>query len=362
MPIVRLEGINKHYGSVTALSTIDLHVHEGEFLTLLGPSGSGKTTILNLIAGMVRPSTGRIFLRDIDVTDLPASQRQLGMVFQNYALMPHMTIFENVAFPLRVRRVPGAEIRRRVTEVLDIVQLPNVAGRKPRELSGGQQQRVAIARAMVYNPSIILMDEPLGALDRKLREQLQLEIKRLHERLGITMLYVTHDQEEALVMSDRICLMNHGRIEQLDVPKQLYFRPASVFAAQFLGESNILSGTVTAAHPVATVRGVDGNLLRAAVPSPVNAGAELHMLVRPETIAVLEAGEPATNQLHGIVGEVVFVGSMTRYLIRLPDGTDLIVKQAAGSRFSLNVGEPVRIGWSAEDCIPLPGPDAVTPP
>ena len=235
-----MRGVAKRYGPVVALNAVDLTVRKGEFLTLLGPSGSGKTTLLNVIAGTVAPTTGRLWIGGRDVTDLPSSERRLGMVFQNYALFPHMTIFENVAFPLRVRKLPWTEIKRRVAEALVLVRLPDVGARKPRELSGGQQQRIAIARCLVYNPDLILMDEPLGALDKKLRDQMQLEIKRLHSNLGVTVLYVTHDQEEALVMSDRICLMNAGRIEQLGDPHELYFQPKSVFAADFLGDSNIL--------------------------------------------------------------------------------------------------------------------------
>jgi putative spermidine/putrescine transport system ATP-binding protein len=249
-----------------------------------------------------------------------------------------------------------------VAEVLDIVQLPNVAQRKPRELSGGQQQRIAIARCLVYNPSIILMDEPLGALDRKLREQLQLEIKRLHEQLGITMIYVTHDQEEALVMSDRICLMNHGRIEQLDTPKQLYFQPASVFAARFLGESNILSGTVAETHPTTTLHAAQDIVLQAAMPCPAPRGTPMNVLVRPESVAVLNADDVAANELTGTVAEVIFVGGMTRYVIRLPGGPDLLVKQTAGRGTpTLVPGASVRVGWSREDTILLPGSDTGTP-
>ena len=355
MSIVRLEGVGKSYGATAALSGIDLVVKDGEFLTLLGPSGSGKTTLLNVISGMARPSTGRIFLRDRDVTDVPPKQRDLGMVFQNYALMPHMSVFENIAFPLRVRKIPAAEIRRRVDEVLRLVQLPHIADRKPRQLSGGQQQRVAIARCLVYNPSIILMDEPLGALDRKLREQMQLEIKHLHESLGITMIYVTHDQEEALVLSDRICLMNGGRIEQLGPPSQMYFHPASVFAATFLGESNILSVTVVTEQPTAAVTGPLETTIRCAAASPVPCGDTLQILVRPESIGMLEAGQTAGNMLEGRVHETIFLGSATRYLVRLADGTDIVVKQPSSSGSpGCASGDLVRIGWEAESTIPLP--------
>src|SRR3569623_1835847 len=243
-PMVELRGVSKRYGEVFALSSVDLAVRKGEFVTLLGPSSSGKTTLLNLIAGTSPPSSGRIMIDGRDATALPPSQRGLGMVFQNYALMPHMTVFENIAFPLRVRRMAKAEIAHKVNEVLKLIHLPDIAARKPRELSGGQQQRVALARCIVYNQSLILLDAPLGALDKKLREQMQLEIKRIHAELGITMLNVTHDQDEALTMSDRSVLMNAGRVEQQCGPEELYFKPCSVFAAGFIGDANLFEATV----------------------------------------------------------------------------------------------------------------------
>ena len=244
---------------MVALAGADLETREGEFVTLLGPSGSGKTTLLLLVAGLIQPDGGEVWIDGKLSTYMPPHRRDIGIVFQNYALFPHMTLFENIAFPLRMRRVPEAKIREEVRRVLAIVQLSGVEDRLPAQLSGGQQQRIALARCMVYQPSLILMDEPLGALDKKLRQQLQLEIRQLHQRLGITVLYVTHDQEEALAMSDRICLMNEGEIEQVGAPSDLYFRPRSVFAADFLGESNLLDAVVTAAGDgAAEVKGPDG--------------------------------------------------------------------------------------------------------
>ena len=224
---LRIHALCKRYGDFVALAPTSLDVAKGEFLTLLGPSGSGKTTLLSLIAGLAHPDEGRILIDGTDVTHSPAYARDIGVVFQNYALFPHMTIEENIAFPLKMRKVSDAEARRRTAEALEMVHLPHVAKRYPRELSGGQQQRIALARCIVYRPSIILMDEPLGALDKKLRDQMQLEIKRIHRELGTTIVYVTHDQEEAMTMSDRICLMNAGAIEQLGTPQDLYFRPRS---------------------------------------------------------------------------------------------------------------------------------------
>ncbi|MGL3210590.1 ABC transporter ATP-binding protein [Bradyrhizobium sp. BR 1433] len=229
--------LRKSYGSAVALDKINLSIATGEFLTLLGPSGSGKTTLLNIVSGMVVPTSGAVLIDGHDVTNIPARDRNLGMVFQNYALMPHMTVFDNVAFPLRMRKFAKKDVERHVMAALDLVRLRDFAQRKPKELSGGQQQRVSIARCLVYKPKLILMDEPLGALDKKLRHQLQFEIKKIHQELGVTILYVTHDQEEALVLSDRICVMNHARVEQVGTPNDLYFRPTNEFVADFLGDS-----------------------------------------------------------------------------------------------------------------------------
>ncbi len=241
---LRTLNVRKTYGTVVALEAASIEMNEGEFLTLLGPSGSGKTTLLMAIAGINNPDSGEIWIDDKLATYLPPFKRDLGMVFQNYALFPHMTIFDNIAFPLRMRKMDMKLIRKEIARVLEIVELGHVAKRYPRELSGGQQQRIALARCIVYKPSIILMDEPLGALDKKLRGTLQREIKQLHENLGITVLYVTHDQEEAMVMSDRICVMNDGRIDQIGTPNELYFHPSTVFSADFLGESNLFNAEV----------------------------------------------------------------------------------------------------------------------
>src|SRR5215831_5575168 len=253
--LVKLDRVAKMYGPVHAVNDVSLDVHEGEFLTLLGPSGSGKTTMLMLIAGFEHPSSGEILIRGASVVAQPPHRRDIGMVFQSYALFPHMTVFDNVAFPLRARKMPGREIDSRVRQVLDIVRLPDVERRYPRQLSGGQQQRVALARAVAYQPSLLLMDEPLGALDRKLREEMQLELKTIQRELGVTTLYVTHDQQEALALSDRIAIMNHGDLVQIGSPVELYESPADDFVAGFLGDVNLLEGVAT----------LDGGLLRIAV-------------------------------------------------------------------------------------------------
>ena len=349
--LLRFEAVTKNYGAVVALAGIDLSVRKGEFLTLLGPSGSGKTTLLNVIAGTIAPSSGRLWLSGRDITDVPSARRGLGMVFQNYALFPHMTIFENVAFPLRVRQTSEDQVVRKVTEALELVRLPDVANRYPRELSGGQQQRIAISRCLVYNPDLILMDEPLGALDKKLRDQLQLEIKRLHASLGVTVLYVTHDQEEALVMSDRVCLMNRGRIEQLGDPHELYFRPTSVFSADFLGESNILYAASSDQLGTRTVSAAGGiSFTRADAPAP---GETFSIMIRPESL-VLHHGNPVAGSLAGSVEEIIFSGGVTRFRIRVGDGTSLsATRLTSGEDQFLDRGFAVNIGWSQRDIVVL---------
>ncbi len=350
-PMVRLDQVAKRYGAVAALAGVSLDVRAGEFLTLLGPSGSGKTTLLNMIAGTVGPSAGRVWIDGRDVTDLPTNRRGLGMVFQNYALMPHMTVFDNVAFPLRIRRAPEAEIRQRVDEALAMVRLPDHGKRKPKELSGGQQQRVAIARSLVYRPALILMDEPLGALDKKLRDQMQIEIKQLHAQLGATILYVTHDQQEALVMSDRICLMNGGRIEQLGTPDDLYFRPSTAFAADFLGESNLFDGTVLAN----TADGVEielagGHRIVALPMAGLAAASRVKIMVRPEALAILGPAARADNEVQVVLDEVLFTGSISRIFGRTGHGlafsASLLTNRLAGG---LAKGARLKLGWARGD-------------
>jgi putative spermidine/putrescine transport system ATP-binding protein len=349
---ITLENISKLYGSVSAVADIALSVRPGEFLTLLGPSGSGKSTLLNIISGATDPSAGRILMDGEDITARPARERGLGMVFQNYALMPHMSVFENVAFPLKVRGVPRAEIEKRVHEVLGRVGLYGLAHRKPRQLSGGQQQRVGIARCIVYSPGIILMDEPLGALDKKLREQMQDEIKRLHRELGTTMLYVTHDQEEALNLSDTICLMNGGNIEQLGTPEDLYFEPRTAFAAEFLGESNLFSGILVDER---TARTESGLPIRVSESRGVSPGSRAKVLVRPERICIGDEGGKAANALRGVIDTISFVGGMTRVTVR-EDRAGTVLLKCVSTRSHLRVqpGQPVDLHWSDADSIVLP--------
>jgi putative spermidine/putrescine transport system ATP-binding protein len=344
--MIKLEQVGKTYGAAQALKPLSLEVPRGEFLTLLGPSGSGKTTLLNMIAGMTGPSSGRIWIDGRDVTDVLPSQRGIGMVFQNYALMPHMTIFQNIAFPLQIRRVPRAEIRERVMRVLEIVHLPHVAKRKPKELSGGQQQRVSLARCIVYNPSLILMDEPLGALDKNLREQMQLEIRRLHTELGITMIYVTHDQEEALNMSDRIMLMNGGAAEQLATPHDLYFSPCSKFAAEFVGSSTLVPARMDTPGTAQLENGAQVRVQRGA------ASGAGYIMIRPESIRLSRAGAPARdgeNMLSGTLRDTLVTGAMIKHFVTLPDDVTVTVQELANERRTVFApGEPVCVTWPVE--------------
>ena len=358
---VWLENVSKRYGSVVALAEVDLRVKDGEFLTLLGPSGSGKTTILNLIAGMVGPTGGSVWIDGKDATQVPVNKRGLGMVFQNYALMPHMTVFENIAFPLRVRKQREAEIKQRVKEVLDIVRLPEVAERKPGELSGGQQQRIAIARCIAYNPPIILMDEPLGALDKKLREELQLELKQLHAKLGITALYVTHDQEEALTMSDRIVLLKDGRVEQMGPPEELYFHPRTLFCAEFLGDSNILDCTIVESGEMVTARTDFDTIVRSSLATDAAPGGRMKMMVRPENVSIVRGDriEEHENRLKGELVDRIILGGVVKSYVRLNDGSSMVVQELTrADRIGAVPGTKVDLVWPAKDTLFLPAGDS----
>jgi putative spermidine/putrescine transport system ATP-binding protein len=353
---LKIRDLRKTYGPVVALAGANFDLREGEFLTLLGPSGSGKTTMLMIIAGLTPPDSGEVWIDGNLATYAPTFKRDIGMVFQNYALFPHLNVYENIAFPLRMRKMPEATITREVARALEVVQLPDVDRRLPRELSGGQQQRIALARCVVYQPSIILMDEPLGALDKKLRDQMQLEIKHLHTELDITVLYVTHDQEEALAMSDRICLMNSGEIDQLGTPDELYFRPETIFAADFLGESNLLEATVASASGhLVHLRGPTDIPFRAAPRGDVREGETLKFMVRPENIRLLADGEDMANMLTATLRDVILAGQVTKYYARLADGTVVSATQLTSvDAPSAEPGSEVRFGWSEESTLLLP--------
>lgn len=352
--MIVLEGVGKTYGNSLALHTIDLAIREGEFLSLLGPSGSGKTTILNIIAGAIAPTSGRILLNGRNVSTVPPRERGLGMVFQSYALLPHLNVFDNVAFPLRIRGLGKDEIAQRVTNALERVGLVGYEHRRPAELSGGQQQRVGIARCVVYSPAVILMDEPLGALDKKLREQLQAEIKRLHKDLSTTFVYVTHDQEEALDLSDRVCLMNGGRIAQIGTPDELYFEPVNEFVADFVGESNLIEASVTANNCVTTA---DGLTLAVRSTEGYASGARVKVLVRPEKIAMIGGSERAVatsrqNVCTGMIEQTSFVGGMTRIEVRCEGGRLLRIKTVSSRVFDCSpAGAPATVSWAASDSV-----------
>ena len=362
---LRIEGVSKSYGAATALAPTDLLVKQGEFLSLLGPSGSGKTTLLNIVAGTVAPTSGRILLDDRDITRLPSRKRNLGMVFQHYALVPHMSVFDNVAFPLKVRGVSRNEIVTRVRTALATVRLDHLADRKPQELSGGQQQRVSIARCLIYDPPVILMDEPLGALDKSLREAMQFEIKRLHTQLGMTAIYVTHDQDEAMALSDRICVMNNGSIEQLSVARDLYYRPVNRFVAEFLGESNLLPGKIVASGASACLQLPDGTSVLCTPGCSLSAGDAAFAMIRPESITISRSGDDSAtvNRLAGQVEGIDFVGGVSR--IRLVCGNDLRVSAKLLSSHetlsSLSAGDTVWATWKFEDTILFPTPSDAVP-
>ena len=342
--VLALQGVSKRYGTQVAVDALDLDLRTGEFLTLLGPSGSGKTTTLMMVAGLQQPDAGTIMLNGASVADLPPYRRDIGMVFQHYALFPHMTVRRNVGFPLEMRRLPGQEITRLVDDALELVRLPGLGGRLPKELSGGQQQRVALARALVYRPALLLMDEPLGALDRKLREQLQLEIKRVHRERRISVLYVTHDQEEALTMSDRIAVFNHGRIEQLGTPEELYDQPRTRFVASFIGDTNLITGrAVSATNGVCEVETPAGRL-RATTRQAVTVGETVTVAVRPERVSFASQGEG----LGGVVTDVIFVGTARKYVVRLADGTECFVLRQVGQPAVGAIGATVQLCWQAE--------------
>jgi putative spermidine/putrescine transport system ATP-binding protein len=346
-----MRGLTKKYGSVTAVDSIDLDAQPGEFLTLLGPSGSGKTTTLNMIAGFVDVTAGELLVDGRPVSDLPPSRRNIGMVFQHYALFPHMTVSANVEYPLRQRKVPKADRRKKVAEALETVGLEKFGGRTPKELSGGQQQRVALARAMVYDPRVLLMDEPLGALDKKLRDSLQLEIKRIHGELGTTFVYVTHDQDEALVLSDRIAVFNNARIEQIGTPSDLYEHPASVFVARFLGESSLFYGTVEDAGEVNS-----NNHRIVATRGEATRGAAVAVVVRPERITITPGGPrpDGVNAVPGTAIQNIYFGSSRKVEVRLDDGSTVLVRESAGDITPVEPGQQIWLTFAPENATVLP--------
>ncbi len=355
VPSVRLEEVTKRFGDLTAVRELTLDIERGEFFTLLGPSGCGKTTTLRMVAGFEEPSSGRILLDGTDVSGLPAFKRATNTVFQSYALFPHLSVQENVAFGLRRKGVPKNEVKRRVAEELERVGLAREANRKPRQLSGGQQQRVALARALVNLPTVLLLDEPLGALDLKLRKGLQVELKRIQREVGITFIYVTHDQEEALTMSDRIAVMNHGVVEQVDVPEAVYDRPRTTFVAGFIGVSNLMPGVAGPSTGGGTELRLDSGVTVRAASNGFRAGERCYAVVRPEKLSVTLVDEPAPAgrpSVEGLVESSLYLGTATQMVVRLPDGvtmTVLVPNTDEASRQRLpGAGARVRLSWAAD--------------
>ena len=365
---VRLVDVVKRFGDAIAVDHIDLEVRDGEFFSLLGPSGCGKTTTLRMIGGFEAPTSGLIELQGQDVTWLPPYQRNVNTVFQSYALFPHLSIYENVAFGLRRKKVKDSEIKARVSEMLTLVELPGYERRKPTQISGGQAQRVALARALINRPAVLLLDEPLGALDLKLRRQMQVELKRIQQEVGITFIYVTHDQEEAMTMSDRIAVMNKGRYEQLGDPASLYERPTTRFVAGFLGISNLLPGDVEGTDgDYSTVRLADDSRVRAPR-ALVEGKARVSIGVRPEKIRLREDGDatPAGhNELHGVVKDASYLGVSTQYEISARGGARLTVYEQNVQRATKaelwSRGEAVRLTWSPDHSFVVDDPGAIKP-
>jgi spermidine/putrescine ABC transporter ATP-binding subunit len=356
-PPLAVSGVERRFGpGAAALAGVDLALRAGEILTLLGPSGSGKTTLLKVIAGFEAPDKGRVTLDGRDITALSPARRNIGMVFQHYALFPHMSAAENIAFPLSMRGLARQSIREKVSSALALVGLSGYGERLPRQLSGGQQQRVALARAIVFDPALLLLDEPFGALDRKLRAQMQVEVKSLQRRLGITTLFVTHDQEEALVLSDRIAVMNEGRIAQIGTAEDLYRRPASRFVAEFVGEANLFRGRAGVIGGPAQARIVEvkletGGEMRASLPPgdrSVHYGADLALVVRPERPRRLGAADTAENRVAGTVSEGTYLGETIRYRVALERGGEIVLRWPAEAE-RLAPGTRIELGWSAAD-------------
>jgi putative spermidine/putrescine transport system ATP-binding protein len=353
--VVEFRGVGRSFGAVEAVRDFTLTIEAGEFLTLLGPSGSGKTTALNMVAGFLNPSVGEISIAGVSVAEIPTEKRNIGMVFQSYSLFPHMNVAQNVAFPLKMRRTSREVIRERVAGALDLVGLGELASRMPNELSGGQRQRVAFARAIVFDPKVLLMDEPLGALDLKLRERMQLEIKHYQQQIGCTVIYVTHDQGEALTLSDRIVIMDQGRIVQIGDPEQIYDHPSSRFAAEFIGETNILTLTNGSGAPSAgwLIEGLDATYPR----SPDSEQQNALLSVRPEKIVRVRDQTAAADGLvvfDATIVEVVFFGDVHRYIATGQGGQLLEFKEhRAGGTSVLRPGEQVRLGFLANDAVLL---------
>lgn len=345
---VSVESVSKMYGGFAALKPTSLNIKNGEFFTILGPSGSGKTTLLKLISGFELPSEGTVRIGSQDVTFAPPHKRGIGMVFQNYALFPHMTVKENIAFPLRMRKIPKGEVRKKVDQVLDLVQLGSFKERYPNQLSGGQRQRVALARAVVFDPPVLLLDEPLGALDKQLRTQMQIEIKKLQQELKITTISVTHDQEEALTMSTKICIISNGEIEQVGTPRQIYEQPQNRFVADFIGETNLIEGQVIGwDQDVATIKSLKGEIFQTV--SLHHQLTQITFAIRPEKVMLVDPENPPDNTFRGLVKEIIYIGESSRCHIVTEKGEMLHVKVGPKEIPFIREGQELLIGWELNE-------------
>ena len=353
--LVEFIDVQKTYdGTELVIKNLNLKIKKGEFLTLLGPSGSGKTTCLMMLAGFETPTHGKVMLGGIELNNVPPHKRGIGMVFQNYALFPHMSVYENLAFPLEVRKFSANAVKTKVEKVLEMVELVQFGSRRPAQLSGGQQQRVALARALVFEPDLVLMDEPLGALDKNLREQMQYEIKHIHENLGMTVVYVTHDQTEALTMSDRIAVFNDGIIQQLAPPNELYEQPENAFVAEFIGENNRLKGTIKETKDSSCLVMVEDNLIGATNVHQQAKGSSVTLSLRPERIILNPKVRTEMNIFEAEVLELIYLGDHIRCRMSICKNDDFIVKiPNDNTNNSLNKGDVVTIGWQVTDCRAL---------
>ena len=354
--LVRFTDVQKTFdGETLVIKNLNLEIRHGEFLTLLGPSGSGKTTTLLMLAGFETATHGTIELAGQSLRSVPPHKRDIGMVFQNYALFPHMTVYENLAFPLKARKMAQAEMADRIARVLDMVQLVGYERRRPGQLSGGQQQRVAVARALVFQPKLVLMDEPLGALDKQLREQMQIELKHIHQHVGVTFVYVTHDQSEALTMSDRIVVFDFGEIQQIASPEELYERPQNSFVAQFIGENNQLHGEVKAMNGDTCTVEIDGGGMVEALAINVNGvGGRTLLSLRPESVLLDPPADSVSSRFDARIEELIYHGDHTRVRVDVCGTDDFIIKvPRSGDAPSLEVGQTLPIGWKREECRAL---------
>ncbi|MFD1705366.1 ABC transporter ATP-binding protein [Siminovitchia sediminis] len=351
---LEVQNVTKYYKKFRAVHNANLTVEQGEFFTILGPSGSGKTTLLKLIAGFEEVSSGSILLRNEDISSKKPYERNIGMVFQNYALFPHMTVAENIAYPLKKRKVKKQEIKQKVEDVLKIVHLEQYAGHYPSQMSGGQQQRVALARAIVFSPPLLLLDEPLSALDKNLRQRMQIEIKTIQENLGITTISVTHDQEEALTMSDRICVMNNGGIEQIDTPENLYKYPKNRFVAEFIGEINLLKGTLLGKEDgTASIQLTNGQVVANKTRGQSLNTKSVLIALRPENIQLAEEGKVLRNRLKARVTSVIYVGEALIVLVKTKEEEELKIKIPSLLAHAITVGEEIEFGWNPQDATIL---------